>query len=274
VAVVLSEGRTESLYKYREFIFELYQQGYSIYSADHRGQGASGRLLDDSLKGHVEEFADYVADTQQFLDTVVVPNAGKNLFLIGHSMGAAINIFNLAANPELFKAAVMSAPMLEANLGLPAGCSFVKVINLFCNQCSTPNTEYETREEAFANNKVTHSFERYDRSQTLFEKKPEIALSAPTFGWVNQACGIRSALLDAVKDIRTPILLLQAGGDKVVKKEPQNRFCSLKNNAGHSVCEGGEPFVIEGAYHEIFFEEDAYRETAMAQMFALLKRYR
>ncbi|MGL5047826.1 MAG: serine aminopeptidase domain-containing protein, partial [Shewanella sp.] len=43
-AIVLSTGRVESYLKYQELIFDLYQQGYSVYAIDHRGQGGSDRM--------------------------------------------------------------------------------------------------------------------------------------------------------------------------------------------------------------------------------------
>jgi len=46
-AVVISNGRVESYLKYQELIFDLYQQGYSVFALDHRGQGLSDRITDN-----------------------------------------------------------------------------------------------------------------------------------------------------------------------------------------------------------------------------------
>jgi len=50
-AIVISTGRTEAAIKYKELIYDLYNNGYSIYIHDHRGQGLSGRMLENHDMG-------------------------------------------------------------------------------------------------------------------------------------------------------------------------------------------------------------------------------
>ncbi len=65
-AILVVNGRLESYIKYQELAYELFQQGYSVYLYDHRGQGFSGRMLSDPQKGYVQRFADYVTDLKSF----------------------------------------------------------------------------------------------------------------------------------------------------------------------------------------------------------------
>ncbi|TYR68695.1 alpha/beta fold hydrolase, partial [Serratia marcescens] len=58
--VVVSPGRIESYVKYPEVAYDLFHCGYDVVIVDHRGQGRSGRLLADTHRGHVVNFADYV----------------------------------------------------------------------------------------------------------------------------------------------------------------------------------------------------------------------
>ena len=37
-SVAISSGRIESLIKYKEIIYDLYENGYSVFIHDHRGQ--------------------------------------------------------------------------------------------------------------------------------------------------------------------------------------------------------------------------------------------
>ena len=70
-AVVISSGRIESLIKYKEVVYDFYQNGYSVFIHDHRGQGLSGRMLDNSQIGYVGNFSEYVDDFKKFIDEVV-----------------------------------------------------------------------------------------------------------------------------------------------------------------------------------------------------------
>ena len=55
-AIVISSGRTEAAVKYKELIFDLYNNGYSIYISDHRGQGLSSRMLSEHDMGYIDKF--------------------------------------------------------------------------------------------------------------------------------------------------------------------------------------------------------------------------
>ena len=43
-------GRAENMLKWTELAYDVYQQGYDVLIFDHRGQGYSQRLLNDSEK--------------------------------------------------------------------------------------------------------------------------------------------------------------------------------------------------------------------------------
>lgn len=58
-AVVIVNGRIESAWKYQELCYDLFRQGFDVYTYDHRGQGRSERLTEDRQIGHVHEFQDY-----------------------------------------------------------------------------------------------------------------------------------------------------------------------------------------------------------------------
>ena len=114
--ILLIQGRTESMMKYHELMWELSQQGYAVFTMDHRGQGLSDRMLENREKGHVEKFQQYVDDQQVFINTVVLSKqTSGQLLLLTHSMGGAVGSLLLAQQPTLFKAAVLSSPMHMPN---------------------------------------------------------------------------------------------------------------------------------------------------------------
>lgn len=111
-AVLIVNGRIESSWKYQELFYDLYRQGYDVYSFDHRGQGLSDRLLSDSDMGHVYDFTDYIDD----MDVVIKQHDLKQYqqcFIIAHSMGGAIATRYLQTHPEHpFTGLILSAPCL------------------------------------------------------------------------------------------------------------------------------------------------------------------
>ena len=66
-------------------------------------------------------------------------------------------------------------------------------------------------------------------------------------------------ILSLASTITTPLLLLQAGEDRVVDNRSQDLFCAAMAQAGHP-C---ETRVIKEARHEILFEKDAMRAEAL-----------
>ena len=55
-AIVIVNGRVETVFKYQELFFDLFQLGYDIYSYDHRGQGHSKNANNTGEIGHVDQF--------------------------------------------------------------------------------------------------------------------------------------------------------------------------------------------------------------------------
>ena len=72
----------------------------------------------------------------------------------------------------------------------------------------------------------------------------------------------REIAVQAGQQIRTPLLLLQAGADQVVSNEQQLAFCEQMRQGGHP-CAGGQPVVIAEARHELLNESDEYRIPAL-----------
>lgn len=96
-ALVIGPGRTEASVEYYETAIDFIKRGYSpVYVIDHRGQGFSPRLLENTYKGHVVNFLDYSSDLnsatiaiQKELKTMGF-SATDNLYYTSNSMGGAI----------------------------------------------------------------------------------------------------------------------------------------------------------------------------------------
>ena len=87
--LIISNGRTESFVLYTEVIMEFVEKGYDVYAVDHRGQGLSERLTSDPHLGHIDQFQQYAADLNFFVESLV-PKKKWPTFILSHSMGSAI----------------------------------------------------------------------------------------------------------------------------------------------------------------------------------------
>lgn len=71
------------------------------------------------------------------------------------------------------------------------------------------------------------------------------------------------------RHIKNPLLILQAGDDKVVSNCDQLKFYNkvIKNNHDCVLK------VIENSRHEILFEKDEYRNQALDSILSFYRRY-
>ena len=84
--LLVSHGFAEHSGRYQNLVNYFVPKGYAIYALDHRGHGRS-----DGERVQVERFTDYLKDLKTFFDLVRAENPEKKIFLVGHSMGAAIS---------------------------------------------------------------------------------------------------------------------------------------------------------------------------------------
>lgn len=264
-AIVLISGRIESYIKYPEVIYDLYYNGYDVWCMDHRGQGASGRMLNDTNRGHVVKFDDYVDDLSVFIHQIVRPERYNNTYAMAHSMGGAILSLFLAREPGILNAVVLLAPM--AGIIFPIPFWLAKRIINWAERSKEKREGYAAgtshwRPLPFVLNRLTHSRIRYKRFVRFYADMPNIRIGGPTNHWLKESVAAGERMIEAAKTITTPVLLLQASEDKVVDNRAQNRFCQMMAQAGHP-CAGGGPQIIEGAYHEILFESDDKRAEAL-----------
>lgn len=285
-AIVIVNGRTETFEKYQELAFNLYQQGYSSYLYDQRGQGLAPRLLADPDKGYVGSFQDYVADLHAFIQQMVKPDQAPAQFILAHSMGSAVAALYLqqqgkAALGEI-NAAVLAAPMFEINLPgwQPITCAAVWSLTQW-DRLRKQESGYAPSQGPFVTKdfseadelKLTHSQERFDANQALFKRLPQTRLGGATNQWLLQACAARKQIIEHAADIAIPVLVLQAGNDGAVTSEGQERFCHALASSPEGQCEFGKPVVIAGAYHELLQEADEYRLPAMTTILDFLGKY-
>lgn len=266
-AVVLLTGRTEPVRKYAELLDDLQRAGFSTFAMDHRGQGASGRMLPNPQKGYVVVFDDYATDLHTFISTVVRPATDKKVFVLAHSMGGAVAVLANDLYPADADGLVLSSPMLEINTGaFPAPIAST----LGAAACgASDGTAYaigssDFREEVdFEQSTVTKSLPRFEWKRQLFTESPELRLGGLTWRWLCESLTASSYAEQLGRFSSTPTLILQAGKDTIVKPGGQQRYCDAA-----PACQLS---VIDEALHEHFAERDALRNRAVERTLKFLE---
>ena len=258
-AIVISDGRTEAVVKYKEVIYDLFKNGYSVYIHDHRGQGFSERMLPDTDMGFVDEFQFYVDDMKYFYDNFITQNEHNKIFLLAHSMGSAIGVAYLEEYPDDFDAAAFSSPML----GLPfPTCLVVGLLARDEPEYALGNTNYDEGLVRFEENTLTGSEIRYVRMNNIFAEYPKARLGGATYQWVNKSCNQFKIIFDNIEKIETPLILFSGEEEEIVSPSSQNEFIIELNLLGKR--ENG--FNVPGAKHELLIEKDEIRISVMTKI--------
>ncbi|MES7605123.1 alpha/beta hydrolase, partial [Cutibacterium acnes] len=88
----------------------------------------------------------------------------------------------------------------------------------------------------------------------------------PSTRWVWQGLMAAKQCFLLTRQVKVPVLLIQAGNDRIVSNLAQKRFIDkLRKTNPHA-----ELLSIEGAQHEILFETDQYRNQALDAIFRFM----
>ena len=252
-SVIVAPGRTEFIEKYFEVLRELQTRGFAVFCIDWRGQGLSGREVENGLKGHFASFDDPVNDLSTALKLLAAKLPRPHIGL-AHSMGGAILLRALQTRRVELDAAAFTAPMW----GIAGLTDMAKkyarfMVSLGAGGQFAPSVEKKWKRENFKKNPVTHDKERHARCQGLVAEEPRLALAGPTIGWVAAASDATEAFLTpgGLAHVRIPILVATAGEEQLVDNTSHGLVLEQLPDAQH--------ITIAGAKHEILMETDALR---------------
>ena len=260
--VLVCQGRAEFIEKYFEVARELLERDLTVVVFDWRGQGLSGRELDNSRKGHIDDFLLYERDLEALAAQVLEPFCPKPWFALGHSMGGAILLSQSRAGRSPFERLVLCAPLIDIHgLRRPRAARFlVEALDIVgLGGMFAPGggaTAAITRD--FKTNILTSDEARYRRMANVVAASPAVGLGAPTIGWINAAFRCLRQFEDPEFAPRTPTptLVIAAGDERLVSLPAIERFATR--------LKAGRLIVIPHARHEILMERDVFREQFWA----------
>ncbi len=253
---LILQGRTEFIEKNLETVGELRRRGFSVWTLDWRGQGLSGRLLQDPHRGHVADYRDYLQDLQLLVFSHIKGQMAGPLVLFGHSMGGHIGLRFLHDHPELFERAVLCAPMIGIRSGFLGCCAKVLVTiagGLGVIQAYVPGIgPYDVRNRRFEGNALTSDSTRFAREHAYIAADPRLALGGPTLGWLAASFRSIAHVRREAREIRTPVLIIAAGDERVVDNKAMHHL--IKDLAN------GRLVAIPDARHDLLRERDDIRQ--------------
>jgi lysophospholipase len=120
--------------------------------------------------------------------------------------------------------------------------------------------------EPFEGNVLTGDPVRYRRGKDLLRANPDLALSSPTWGWLDFALRATAWLAkgENLKEANLPVVIVSASRDKLVSNADQKAIATLLPR--------GEFVTVEGAEHEILMETDPLRNQFWERFDALADR--
>lgn len=264
-------GRGDNYEKYLESLHQWHGAGWRVTAADWRGQGASGRLGNDAVTGHIADFAIWIDDLAALWQAWRAETPGPHV-LIGHSMGGHLALRALAERRVDPAALVLSAPMLGfvgQFMPLPLMHGLAKLMAALGDprrpawKWSEKPGETPARREAL----LTHDPDRYRDELWWREHRPEIAMGPGSWGWVERAYASMRRLFEPglLETVETPVLLLGTANDRLVAFKPIVE-ASRRLPHGELLAFGTE------AHHEILREADPVRNRAMTAIAEFLDR--
>ena len=261
-SLVLLNGRTEFLEKYEDVYGELRARGFRVATLDWRGQGGSDRLLADRRRGYARDFRAFQRDLDAFLQLAAAELAPP-WFALAHSMGALILLERLAAAPDTFARAVLSAPFLGIRAG-PVSRRLAPLLAAtacrlgFATAYVPGHGDEPAAGEEPAGNVLTSDHDRFRLYRARCRANAERLVGGVTYGWLDAALRAigrleRPGTLEA---ITTPMLLMAAGHERVVDIHAIERAAARLPRA--------ELRCFDGAEHELMMERDPIRDRVLA----------
>ena len=259
--ILIIHGFSEFAEKYHEMVYVLLQNGYSVFIPELRGHGASGRKVSDRSLVDVESFEEYLKDLHLFT-VKYMPKRKAPRFLLGHSMGGGIAIRYLERYPADFDKAVLSSPMVRMQAAvLPLGLlkGMAQGLKLLGLGEKFVATTHAFAPESRLLKSSCKSRARYEYVMDMRRKAPDKQTWRADYNWTLAALDncLRIRKHSEIAKLRTPMLVLIAGNDHMVRPESTRHFTEAVNRLRPGLCHRVE---VPGGRHELYHGNEPERK--------------
>lgn len=265
-SLLFQTGRADFIEKYIESFDHWRKQGWTIEGFDWRGQGGSGRMLDDPRVGHGPSYEAMVADLASYGRDWVARTPSPHI-LIGHSMGGHLVLRTLAEASLPVDGAVLLSPMLGLNAGWIGETVGRLIAGLLCRIGFLERPAWSEDSKKGSGHRqlnLTHSEERYADEQWWRGADPMLDVGPPSWGWLRDSWASIAGLLapGVLERVQAPLLILCADQDRLVMTSTIRQAVPRLPNA--------RLFRHPTAAHELLREIDPIRYWALAEVDSFL----
>jgi acylglycerol lipase len=237
--IIIVHGIAEHSGRYSGIGQYLAEKGYAGFAMDHRNHGQS-----EGIKGIADKFRYFVDDLKSFYEHVRAENPNKEIYILGHSMGAAIGLalaIDLGVQPA---GLIISGAPLRANPYLP-----IPVIGLLRTMAVLSPYLGLYKMNSSQLSKDPEVVDAYDHDALVFRGKITAGLGIELL-W-------QARLLEkGLSKVTAPILVLHGQEDRVC----QPIAAAILNRKASSLDKNIK--IYPGLLHEILNEPERERVFA------------
>lgn len=107
-SVIIAHGAAEHGQRYERVAKALTARAYIVYAPDHRGHGKTAEVLGNAGRAGLDGVNGMIRDLQQLTQVALSETARAPVFLLGHSMGAALAQRFIELHGTLLRGVVLS----------------------------------------------------------------------------------------------------------------------------------------------------------------------
>jgi acylglycerol lipase len=231
--LMIVHGLGEHSGRYLNLVNHFVPMGFAVYGMDHPGHGKS-----DGARKYVDRFEDFICNVKSYFDSIQGWQAGKPVFLVGHSMGGLIGAVYLLDHQAGLKGAILSGPSVK----IPGNVSPVTVFIGKMLTTLTPKLGLlKTAPEGVSRDPAV--VKAYIDDPLVSKKKTSARLAAEMLKAMQRIGS------EAWK-ITLPILILQGGADWIVDPTGAGMLYDIVSSADKEIQ------IYDGLYHEVYNEPE------------------
>lgn len=228
--IVIVHGLCEHLGRYDYLAKKFNEYGYGVYRFDNRGHGKS-----DGERGYVDNYKDFMMDTDRIVDLAIKENPDNPIFMLGHSMGGYIAAAYGVMYKNKLKGQVLSG---AAIIDLPIFSELKE------------SREFESNPRGKSPNALSKLISRDAEVVKNYEEDP-LVLKETNLKLLGEVFVNGSLwLTQNMKKYEYPCYILHGGDDQIVTNESSKWMYNNISSKDKTIK------IYEKCYHEILNEKE------------------